>query len=89
MLDKRETLSISTIGLLVGLPLCLRGLLHCFPLLLGGLFIYLFLLLGRLLGPALTFCDTDALSFDRYRPWSTQGDQQCESGNPFHLEFPS
>ncbi len=75
MLYKRETLSITTIGLLVRLPLRLRGFLHCFPLLLGGLFIHLLLFLVRLPGPAGTFCDTDALSFDRYRPWNTQREQ--------------
>ena len=87
MLYKRETLSSTTIRLLGRLALCLRGFLHCFLLLLGGLFIHLLLLLVRLPGPARTFCDTDALSFDRYRPRKTQGDQQCETGNPFHVEF--
>jgi len=63
-------------------------LLHCFLLLLGCLPIHLLLLLVRLPGLACIFFDTHALSFGRYRPCNTQGDQQCQNGNSFHSEFP-
>src|SRR5256714_12212884 len=62
-------------------------LLHAFLLLLGYLPIHLLLLLVRLPGLACIFFDTHALSFSRYRPCNTQGDQQCQNSNSFHSEF--
>jgi len=66
------------------LLLCLLVFLHRFLLFLGCLGLRSLLFLTRLLSLARTVWAGEDLSFSRYRPCKTKGDQQYESRNSFH-----
>jgi hypothetical protein len=66
------------------LLLCLLVFLHRFLLFLGCLGLRFLLLLSRLLSLARTVWAGEDLTFGRYRPCKTTGDQQYESRNSLH-----